>query len=390
MKRWSWYIAHLANFLSMACHMSSTLLAVYWKQEGLADWQIGWFAAGFSGAAILSRFGLGSGMERWGRRPFLISGAALMQLTIALYPYLDNQFVYWLTVRILQGFGLGIYITAILTWVADISPPDKIGQMQGVFGVSGLLGAAAGTYTFERLYLQLGFIEMFHWLFLAGVICWLLSGSLPETKPDDNDDKDDGMTLADFSFKDHLPTIVVSVPFGWVTGTIISFIGPFTKTIHMPKVGLYYAGFALASVAVRVFAARLIDVVTITVLVWVSGLLMALAGIAIACLSSYPVIGVLLTAAVFNGVGHGFLFPALSSHIVKHSGLRQRGKGLALFTGSFDVGILLGGLCSGYLSQDFGYPAAFLFGAVLMLCSLPAFQLTSVRAKVQQRKLPVL
>ena len=41
MRNWAWYIANLVNFLSMCCHMSATLLPLYWKHSGFQDWQIG-------------------------------------------------------------------------------------------------------------------------------------------------------------------------------------------------------------------------------------------------------------------------------------------------------------------------------------------------------------
>ena len=367
----SWYIAHLTNFLSMCCHMSATLLSLYWKETGFEDWQIGWMAASFSTAAILSRLGLGKGMETWGRRPFMIVGAAMLHFPPLTYPYLGERFELWILARLIQGYGLGIYITAILTWVADISPPEKIGQMQGVFGVSGLLGAAAGPFAFEKVYLNFGFHEMFEWLFATGVACWLLACTLPETRV--KEEEKPNSPSAALRIGDHLATVVVSIPFGWVVGTIISFIAPFTKTLHMEKVGLYFSGFAIASVAVRVFAGTLIDKVSINSLVVGSSSMMAGCGLAIGALTYAPSTALLLTAAFLNGIGHGFLFPGLSSYIVKNSTPRQRGAGLALFTASFDGGILAGGLCSGYISQAFGYQTAFLTSAVLMLISLPVF-----------------
>jgi len=366
----------------MCCHMSATLLSLYWKENGFEDWEIGWMAASFSSAAILSRWGLGKGMERWGRRPFLVAGAAMLHFPPLAYPFMGDRFELWILARLIQGFGLGIYITAILTWVADISPPEKIGQMQGVFGVSGLLGAAAGPFAFEKIYLNFGFQHMFHWLFATGVACWMLACTLPETRV--KQDELPQSVSPELRVGDHLATVVVSIPFGWVVGTIISFIAPFTKTLHMEKVGLYFSGFAVASVAVRVFAGPLIDKLSINSLVVGSGSMMAGCSLAIGSLVYAPSPGLLLLAATFNGIGHGFLFPGLSSYIVKRSEPRKRGAGLALFTASFDGGILLGGLCSGYISQGYGYPTAFIASALLMLCSLPAFVVINRRKLAQE------
>ena len=75
----------------------------------------------------------------------------------------------------------------------------------------------------------------------------------------------------------------------------------------------------------------------------------------------------------FIGLGHGFLFPGLSTYIVRQTNRAQRGSGLALFTGAFDFGILFGGLSSGYISQEVGYAGSFLVSSLLMLAALPIF-----------------
>ncbi len=371
MKNRSWYMGYLVNFLAMACHMASTLLSVHWKQAGFEDGQIGSLAATFSMAAIASRLGLGYGLERWGRKPFLILGAALLTLLVGVYPYLGNNFSYWLLVRLLQGVGLGCYITAILTWVADRSPPDKIGQLQGVFGVSGLVGSAFGPWAAERVYLQAGFPTMFDVLIAGGIVCCLLVCLLPETRKKSSlaQRELDGK----FAISAHLAVLVVSLPFGWFVGTLMTFIAPFLDSIDLPKVGVYFASFGMASVGVRIFGSRLLDQLEPARLVLMSGTLLSLSALSIASLSFYPSLKIIVLAALLNGVGHGFLFPGLSALTVRQSSDSQRGSALAFFTGSFDVGILAGALVSGYLSQWLDYSATFALSSGLLLLSLPAF-----------------
>lgn len=372
MRNWAWYIANLVNFLSMCCHMSATLLPLYWKQSGFQDWQIGWLAASFSTAAIFSRIGLGYGLQRWGRKPFLLFGAILLNATAGIYAYLGDQFFDWMALRTVQGIGLACYITAILTWVADRSPPARIGQLQGIFGVSGLLGAAAGPFVAEKVYRAYGFQSMFGTIFIAGLVCSLLVATLPESDPEplEHHSPVGTSTINIWSFK---AMILVTLPFGWVTGTVITFIAPFVESVGLQQVGLYFAGFSVASVCVRIFASESIDRLSSNTLVRLSGGSLALGAFSIAALSISPQTELLVTAALLNGLGHGFLFPGLSTYIVRQTNRAQRGSGLALFTGTFDVGILFGGLVSGYVAQDFGYAGAFLLGSVLMVAGIPVF-----------------
>lgn len=358
--------------------MASSLLPVYWKQVSFEDGQVGWLAAGFSLAAILSRLKLGPAQERWGRKPFLVIGAMLLTLCAGLYSQLQSDYPLWFLVRFIQGLGLGTYLTTMLTWVADISPPEKIGQLQGVFGVSGLIGSAAGPMLAEWVYLNYGFGAMFQALFATGILCCTLFCLLPESK---KGRAPSGTRVTQrLKLKDYSAVLCLSLPFGWFVATTIVFIAPFLKSLSLSKVGVYFLGFAAASVAVRVFAGRAIDLVPTNQLVLGSSLLIAAAGLAISALIYVPSVKLLVFAAVLNGLGHGFLFPGLSSHVVRISETNQRGAGLSLFTGVFDLGLLVGSLASGYIAQAIGYSAAFALSSGLMLTALPLFVLLNPKS----------
>lgn len=301
----------------------------------------------------------------------MLGGSVLLTLLAAVYPLLEGSYTAWLAVRVLQGLGLGLYFTATLTWVADLSPPDRIGRMQGVFGISGLLGSAVGPYLLEEIYRRFGFSKMFEALVLIGAACvlvvWLLPESSPKTK---NHGPGSGRRLAP---ADHISLILVTLPFGWLVGTVMTFIGPYLQKLTLGGVGTYYCGFAVASVAVRVFASQAIDSVPVTRLVLFSGLCTALSAFMLSQLQFYGSLAGLLIAALLNGLGHGFLYPSLSSHIVRVVEPSQRGSGLALFTGVFDLGILVGAIVSGYVAQRAGYPGAFQLAAGLLTVGVLRF-----------------
>ncbi len=350
--------------------MAMALLPLYLKRQGFEDWEIGWLAAGFSFSAIVARTKLGDWLEDWGRRPFLILGALLLAVLPGTYHLLGNQFLPWVLVRLVQGAGLAFYITSILTWVADRSPVDKIAAQQGVFGVSGLLGAAVGPIAAEAVYQTAGFAAMFQAIGATGLLAVLLSASLPETR---SRTEGEPLRAARLNFSEHRATLCVTIPFGWFVGTVIAFIAPYCDSVGIDKVGLYFAGFALASVTVRLVSGSFIDKVRINRLVGLNGGMLVLSGLTLACLNNYPLLALLFGAALLNGIGHGFLFPGLSAHTVRKTSPKQRGAGIALFTGTFDAGILLGSVASGYISQQFGYSGAFLTASLLLLASLPLF-----------------
>lgn len=358
----------------MACHMSVvTLLPLYWSRHGLSDAEIGWLAASFSVAAILARSYLGAWLERCGRRPFLYLGCLLLTAVPLTYAHWNVSFLPWFALRLLQGAGYAFYITAILTWVADRSPPDRLAQRQGVFGVSGLLGSALGPMTSEAIYRQYGFPTMFLAIGLAGLLAVALTATLPESQAQ-------GETPAAWGGgqplgQTHVRAMLwVTVPFGWLVGTVITFIAPYGDSLQLPSVALYFIGFALASVTVRLGSGNFIDSMQPARLVQFSGSLLALSALTLAGLTLVPSTLVLFSAALLNGIGHGFLFPGLAAYTVRRTPISERGAGLALFTGVFDSGQLVGSVVAGYLSELLGYASAYTLAGLLLLLALPVFR----------------
>lgn len=389
MRNWAWYRGNAANLLTMACQMSVvTLLPLYWKRHGLEDYEIGWLAAGFSLAAILVRSRLGHWLEDWGRRPFLYLGCLLITVMPLVYPLWGWHFVPWFVLRLLQGAGYALYITAILTWVADRSPPDRIAQGQGVFGVSGLLGSAIGPVASESIYQLYGYNAMFRAVGLAGLLAVVMAASLPESRVERPAGV--GTGWQPIRLRDHRAMLWVTLPFGWLVGTVITFIAPLVDSVDLPRVGLYFVGFALASVTVRLVSGSFIDSVPASRLVAVAGGLLALSGFALASLPSYPELALLFSAAILNGIGHGFLFPGLSAYTVRRTSRWQRGAGIALYTGTFDTGALMGAVASGYISHEHGYPAAFALAGILLLLALPVFsKLDDVHEPIEPEEIHV-
>ncbi len=346
-----------------------TLLPLYWRQHHLSDTEIGWLAAGFSLAAIGARAWLGGWLETHGRRAFLYLGALLLTALPLAYPNWGLKFLPWMGLRLLQGAGYGFYITAILTWVADRSPSDRIAQRQGVFGVSGLLGSAIGPVTAESIVKLYGFPTMFWTVGIAGLLATALAASLPES-PSRESRPTNSLGIKS---RDHIAMLMVTFPFGWLVGTVLTFIAPLVDSVGLPGVGPYFVGFALASVTVRLVSGSFIDRLPARGLVAVSGGLLGLSALALSALPLYSEFALLFSAALLNGIGHGFLFPGLAAYTVRRTSVHQRGSGLALFTGVFDSGNLMGAVAAGYISHEFGYTKAFLLAGLLLLAALPCF-----------------
>jgi len=87
-----------------------------------------------------------------------------------------------------------------------------------------------------------------------------------------------------------------------------------------------------------------------------------------------------LVAAV-SGTGHGFLFPSLSALILDRAGKERGGMAMAMFTGAFDMGLVIGAAAFGFVAEHLGYAVMFFSsagataaGALFFFTQDPAFR----------------
>ena len=78
-----------------------------------------------------------------------------------LYEVITGFYLVLMMMRILHGIGMALCFTAAFTFVADIVPPARLNEGIGIFGISGLVGMAAGPALAEFSLNHYGFPAMF-------------------------------------------------------------------------------------------------------------------------------------------------------------------------------------------------------------------------------------
>ena len=94
------------------------------------------------------RFFWSSMSDRIGRkRSFTLGNLLMIGAPLAYLGFADplgSGYPWILLLRGVHGVGMAICFTAVFTYMADILPPDRFNEGIGMFGISGLIGAAAG------------------------------------------------------------------------------------------------------------------------------------------------------------------------------------------------------------------------------------------------------
>lgn len=137
------------------------------------------FGVGATEAAlVITVFGIGrfaadipAGMlvERFGRRPLLWGGPAIIAVTSVGAAWADN-FTLLIVWRFLQGLGSGLYMTAAAATLADVSTPATRGRVMALYLGALLAGTSLGP--------AIGGLAADAWGLQAPFWCWAVTTAL--------------------------------------------------------------------------------------------------------------------------------------------------------------------------------------------------------------------
>jgi len=149
-------------------------------------------------------------------------------------------------------------------------------------------------------------------------------------------------------------------------GALVNFIAVYLGPMDI-SIAYFFVASSAAGAVVRLFLGHLADVYGRRRVVRPSFLLGA---IALFWLGLFHFRGELLVIGLLWGTGIGFAVPAVAASVVDRVKPQDRGKGLALFTASFDLGVMAGSFAYGAVAQTVGYAHMYVVAAVVMLISV--------------------
>lgn len=354
--------ANLGNLLVLTGSVMFVLLPEYLQNEHMPRQEIGIVDGSFWFVSIFVQPWLGPRLDKNGRKLFLLLGSLLMALAATSYAWLPVKLIPMILARLIHGLGFACYLTASWTWVADYAPSHRVGEMFGVFGISGMLSGTIGPGVSEVLVRRYGYDHLFFYgasVIFAG---WLILLTLKDRKPQHLDEHQLPSFFKLLRASGMRGTVVGSIAFGVAVGAIFAFVAPYLATLKIAGVGPLFACTTLASGASRVLAGRLTDQLGPAKLVAPSLILLALgtSGLAVVPgLEARYMIPMLVISGLGAGLGYGVVYPALNALAICRLSPAARGRGLSLVTASIDSGSTIGAALAGFVSQHFGYPNGF-------------------------------
>ncbi len=356
-----------ANFFFFLSYSSYQLLPLHIQSLGGGESIIGAVMGTASISALFLMPLVGIWIDRLGRKPFLLLGQALMGLGALGFLLAGSSFWLFALLRFVQGVGFACFFPASGALVADSAPKGQLARAFGVYGISGLITQAIAPATGELVIGLGGFSSLFVLTAVYGFLPLIFLVRIEEKA------RGEQKSLPLFqmiSSRKLRPALLTTVLVGAAIGSVLIYVATFIRSRGVAWIGLFYIAYTVMAIFVRVFFGRVSDHFGYRRVI-----LPALVGLAVA-LGLLSVSGSLLAfafAGLLNGASHGFLYPALGAFAFSQMGAAHRGKVMALFATSFNVGMTVAAFGNGFVAEGLGYGSMYLLTGGLVLVGAAVF-----------------
>jgi MFS family permease len=341
--------------------------------------QLGFVFASYTLSALLIRPFTGFFLDAYGRRIIFLFSFLVFALLFGAYALVFTVFQL-LILRLMHGFSWGITTTSFSTAVVDIIPAKRRGEGLALFGLFMTVGMALGPWLGITIAGDNHYDRMFIIAALLSMSGFMMSSlvKFPEFK----------VEAMNQHFNWHKLIAVSSIPVSLITllvcfsyGGIIIFISLYAKEKGIDNSGFFFLMYALGLGISRLFSGKIFDKFGPGKISFVGLFSLILGIVMLALITSHT--GFFLSAFVL-GIGFGTAFPtfqAMVNHIVP---VHQRGAANSTFFTAVDLGIGLGAVITGLLSDYISLSTTFLICAfITVIASFLFYRFALKKYKIQ-------
>lgn len=351
---------------------------------GAGPAQVGTINGAFMLTAGLLSIPAGLLADRIGRKVPIIVGIAATAVSSLLVTQC-HQPGEMAAAYVLFGAGLAAFAPGMLSLVADVMPPQRLGQAYGWYTtaiyIAMTLGPATGGFLAKSVGLRQVFVVSGTLLAVVTLLALLV---LPQGPPRHKSELHAAMA-ASFELLHNsrllaclLATLGSCVGFG----VFLTFLPLYAaqRGYDPAQVGLVFAAQAVTNVFGRVPIGTLADRVDRRRLVAAGLICLA---VALATLGQMVQLGQLMACAVVMGVGMALTFTAIGALIAELVPPVQRGLAMGMYNSCVYLGMMAGATVMGITLKRIGYPIGFATAGSVALITLVLFLLMMRENKLQ-------
>jgi MFS family permease len=326
---------------------------------------VGLAVGSFSVTTLVVRPLVGRWVDRRGRRPLLVAGAATFAVLVLAHVLVTR--LGWLVgVRLVLGGAEALYVVAGFAALADLAPPGRVGEALSYNSLALYVGIAAGPVIGQALLVAGGFDLVWAGTGLLLVGAAILAARVPETRPDAAGDQASGPLFHPAAL---VPGLGLFAGVAAVSG-FLAFAGLQASRLGVDAWSAVLAVFGVVVVACRILFAKVPDRVPPLRL---AAAALTTSAMALLLLAAVPAVWSLLTGAALLAVGTAFLTPAAFAAVFSQVPPSERGSAAGTTSLFIDLGLGGGPLLLGLVAAEGGVAAA--FGSAAFLTAIAALVL---------------
>lgn len=367
-----------ATFFSS--YLRIPVLPLFAASLGAGPAQVGMINGAFMVTAGILSIPAGLLVDRLGRTKPVIGGILATAVSSLLVTQCSSP-LQMAAAYLLFGAGLAAFAPAMLSLVADVTPPERLGRAYGWYTTAIYVAMTIGPATGGYLAKTVGLRNVF---FVSGcmltIMALLALPTLPRTAPRHKTELHTALA-ASLSLLHNRPlracllaTIGSCIGFG----LFLSFLPLFAAShgLDPGQVGLVFAAQAITNVVGRVPIGMLADRLDRRLLVAAGLFCLALA---------LPAQGQtvqffwMVACAVGMGIGMAFTFTAIGALIAEQVPTAQRGLAMRMYNSCIYLGMMAGSTAMGVAFKWVDYPAGFAAAGVIALLTMLLFLLLIFR-----------
>lgn len=375
-------VSFSANMLNFTL---TTTLPLYVMNIGGNNSSVGLLMTFFCISALIVRPVFGNIMDIRSRKAVLLAGLIILMLVSLLYN-LAFSVTILMVLRVVNGVGFSAVSTAAPTIVTDISPASRLPEGISYFGISMTAAMAVGPVIGLNLLGHFGFRIIFIFSFIIGIVGFTFMMMInyekenkkrkeinPELlqKPGEVITADRRrLNISNLFEKTSIKPSLVQFFIAFSYGSVFTFIPAYGVSRGIDNIGVFFTVYAGAVILATIGTGKLVERYGVGK-VFLPGLLLQFtAFFLLAFAHSLPVV---LIAGTLFGLGSGANFPVINIIVIKLCPVKRRGAANATLFSAMDIGIGLGALLWGIVSEKAGFMAVYLAAAAVLVIALLAF-----------------
>lgn len=388
--KWLTYLMFM--MFAMTTDAVGAIINEVMKQFNLSMTSAGLLHYGPMTAIALSGILLGSMADKLGRKRTIIIGLALFALNSYLF-IIGNTFSVFLVLLMISGIAIGIFKTAALALIGDITRSTKehtstMNLVEGFFGVGAIIGTFLVSYLLKT---------QIDWKFLyivAGTLCVILIvTALFVEYPTNN------KAIAEpFNFRSTLKMVKNPYALGFSVGAFLYVAVESAIYVWMPTLLAKYSGnmIFIATYALSIFfilraGGRFLGAWIMRNFNWTAALVIFSTAIFLSFL--FSIIGGIRYAVVLlplSGLFMSVIYPTINSKGISCFPKAQHGAvaGIILFftAAGAALGPLLMGVVSDYFNKNalYGFGLATIFSSILLAGTVLNLILDPTKRRLEQ------